>query len=367
MKKKIMIAAFFLALLSPNLVFPFVKAKADTVNTEKRELAQLPELTLENLESYPKSMESYINDHAAFRSSFLSLNAALNVTMFGHADSEDVLMGKDGWYFFIGGEALRDCLGTNRFSEETLAYITSHVQKTADYCKSQGIEFIVVLPPNKEAVYPEYLPAGYEQVSEITKSEELSAYLKANSDVTVIDPRTYFRENKDYLWYYKTDTHWNDAAGFAVSQMIIEALSGEKTPIEEAGITYAPCKAGDLAGLFHLPEGLSDDVAAAIGNYLPDSEVALTDASGNGGVVYAETKNAPDSRRIAFYRDSFGTAFLSSLPRYFKNIDFYHWQSFDASLLKQNKPDVIVYEIVDREQGRIPEDMRALAPEAFAE
>lgn len=365
MKKKLMIAGFWLALLCPNLIFPFMQSKAEAPNTEKRELAGFPVLSADTYMDYPKNMESYINDHAAFRSSFLSANAALNVKMFGYADNQDVLMGTDGWLYFMGGEALGDCLGTNRFSQDILKYIGDSIQTTADYYRTQGIDFIVLLPPNKEAVYGEYMPAGYEQVSEITKSEELIAYLRANSDVKILDPRDYFNSNTEHIWFYKTDTHWNDAAGYVASQMIIEAAGGTPTPIEDVKVEYNPCKPGDLSNLFHLPESMSNDVSATISGYLENTEISMVDASGNGSIVYEETKGAPDDRRVAFYRDSFGTAVANTLPKYFKNVDFYHWQAFDAALLKERKPDIIVYEIVDREQGRIPEDMRKLAPEAY--
>lgn len=365
MNRKLMIAGFWLLIIGPNLLFPFMQSSADSGDMEKRELAPLPTLSSESYQEFPKDMESYINDHAAFRSSFLSANAALNLKLFGHAESQDVLKGKDGWYFFMGGEALGDCLGTNRFSPDILSYIGSSIQTAADYFRSQGIEFIVMFPPNKEAVYGEYLPAGYQQVSEITKSEELIAYLRANSDVTILDPREYFRENTDYLWYYKTDTHWNEAAGFAASQMIIEAAGKTPTPITDVEVTYTPCKPGDLTNLFHLPEDLSEDVSASISGYLENTSPQMTDVNGNGSVVHSETVNAPDDRHLAFYRDSFGPAVAGTLSKYFKYTDFYHWQAFDASMLSERKPDILVYEIVDREQGRIPEDMRRLAPGAF--
>lgn len=366
-KKKLMIAGFWLLLLVPNLLSPFVKGSGDESNAEKRELAGFPIFSFDTLSEYPKAMDSYINDHAALRSSFLSLNASLNLKLFGYADTTEVLKGRDGWYFFTGGASVADCLGTNRFSAEDLAYITSCVQKTADHFRAEGTEFLVVLPPNKEDIYREFMPDGYERVSDVVKGEELSAYLQEHSDVAVVDPREYFKTNRDYSWYYKTDTHWNDAAGFIVSQMIIDTLGGAPTQIEDVTIEYTPCKAGDLANLFHLPESLSDDVAASVKGFLDDRKVRATDVSGNGGIVYYETENAPDERRIAFYRDSFGTAIADFLPKYFKNSDFYHWQSFDSSLLDKNKPDVVIYEITEREQGRIPDDMRALAPEAFIE
>ena len=40
---------------------------------------------------YPAAVNSYINDHAAFRNLFLSMNSIINLKLFGYADSQDVI------------------------------------------------------------------------------------------------------------------------------------------------------------------------------------------------------------------------------------------------------------------------------------
>ena len=144
-KKIIMIAGFWLCLLAPNLLYPFMKNESDTGTDENRALADFPHLSLQTLESYPGEMDSYINDHAAFRNRFLSLNARLNLDLFDYPDSTEVLKGKDGWYFYTAGSSLADCLGINRYPEPVLQAITAHIQTAADYFESQGIQFILVL------------------------------------------------------------------------------------------------------------------------------------------------------------------------------------------------------------------------------
>ena len=62
-KKIIMIAGFWLCLLAPNLLYPFMKNESDTGTDENRALADFPHLSLQTLESYPGEMDSYINDH----------------------------------------------------------------------------------------------------------------------------------------------------------------------------------------------------------------------------------------------------------------------------------------------------------------
>lgn len=364
-KKIIMIAGFWLCLLCPNLLFPILKNETDVGTDENRELAAFPVLSLRNLERYPSEMDSYINDHAAFRNRFLSLNARLNLDLFDYPDSTQVLKGKEGWYFYTAGSSLSDCLGVNRYPEPVLESITAHIQRAADYFEAQGIQFLIVLPPGKSSVYREYLPDSCEQIISPTRSEELISYIRTHSTATVIDPAPYFTENKDYQWYFKTDTHWNDAAGFVTNQMIIEALGGSPVSIDDVTITWHPSGVGDLGKLFHMPDSRTDDQFAAISGYYDELNTVKEDINGDGHITHYVTEGAPDQRRVAVYRDSFGYSLSQTLGKYFKYTDYYHWQSFDSSFLEKNRPDVVVYEVVEREQGRIPEDMMKLAPGAF--
>ena len=98
--KHLMITAFGAVLLAPNLLFPLMKTEADLENRENRTLAPFPSVSWENIDSLPADIELYINDHAAFRNRFLSLNSSLNLALFDHADSREVIKGKDGWYFY---------------------------------------------------------------------------------------------------------------------------------------------------------------------------------------------------------------------------------------------------------------------------
>ena len=78
----IMIAVFFACILSPNLLFPILKTTADEGTGENRSLAAFPTLSLETIDTFPSGVEDWINDHAAFRNRFLSLNARLNLSLF---------------------------------------------------------------------------------------------------------------------------------------------------------------------------------------------------------------------------------------------------------------------------------------------
>ena len=111
-----------------------------------------------------------------------------------------------------------------------------------------------------------------------------------------------------------------------------------------------------------MPESMCDDTKADVSGYRNNVTIHYDSASDDGSIAHISADQAPDPRRIAIYRDSFGTALLAGLPKYFAHTDFYHWQAFEPEFLNENKPDVLVYEVVERDLGRMMEDLEKLMP-----
>ena len=191
-----MIGCFWALLIVPNLVWPAVSPLMKEENTENRVLAQFPELSRENFQEYPGEIEDYINDHAAFRSQLLSLNAGINLALFQSVDNPQVIRGKDGWYFFDNGISIKDYRGQNLYSEEEMVGIVSKVQEADAYFKGQGVEFAIVLAPNKEEIYSEYMPPWYTRLSPVTRYDQLAQGLSQFTEVPVVAPKAYFLENR---------------------------------------------------------------------------------------------------------------------------------------------------------------------------
>ena len=111
-----------------------------------------------------------------------------------------------------------------------------------------------------------------------------------------------------------------------------------------------------------MPESMCDDTKADVSGYRNNVTIHYDSASDDGNIAHISAVQTPDPRRITIYRDSFGTALLVGLPKYFAYTDFYHWQVFEPEFLNENKPDVLVYEVVERDLGRMMEDLEKLMP-----
>lgn len=355
-----MIGCFWACLTLPNLIWPVFSPLIEEKNTENRVLAEFPQFSKENIPSFPKEFENYINDHAPFRSQFLSLNAGINLGIFQSVDNPSVIRGQHGWYFYRTENSIRDYRGQNQFSREELTIFLTKIQETSEHFQKLGVEFAVLLAPNKETIYSEYMPAAYTRLSDTTRYDQLEQGLREMTDIPVAAPKQYFLEHREKLWYFKTDSHWNEAGGFIAGQMLIEALGGTPVSIEDLTVSCEQPKAGDLALLFHMPDAFLDDCSCTVRGYYDEIEPVPELLFGNVLLLRTRAENAPDQRHIAFYQDSFALAMTDKFSRYFNEVTYYPWQEFQPEYLETDLPDVLVYEVVERDISRLLSDMDLL-------
>ncbi len=362
MKKQCMIACFFAILLAPNLLGAVLGGHGSSANTEKRELAGLPALTLDNLTNIPGQTESWINDHAPFRNSLIDAYAAFNMELFHSIDNSEVIVGKDRWLFYAGNESMIDTLGIRPFTPDQLEMILNRLLAVREKYVTDPDNFIFFIAPNKELVYRRYMPDYYAPVTDTSKAKELADYIRANSDIKVVYPlEELAAAGQNNLLYYKTDTHWNNLGGFIGVQKLIEALGGETTDFHSLDIVFSQGGRGDLGDLGHTPMGYLEEYEVEINGYLDEVTVNLLENNENGsGVIRASAKGAPDSRKLLMVRDSFAMAMAPVIMQYFGDTMFTEWQKLPDTDLGQDTYDVFVYEIVERNLGRMSMDLDAL-------
>ncbi|MCD8082171.1 MAG: hypothetical protein LUE86_01265 [Clostridiales bacterium] len=359
--KKCMIALFFAILLLPNLIWQ-VAGTGETVNTENRELAEWPELSLDHLEQFPSGVENYINDHAPFRSDWINTYASLNLSLFHSIDHTDVIVGKENWLFYKGNETVIDTLRICPFSEEEMSIILEQLLEIRDKYAKNGREFVFLIVPNKETIYSQYLPDCYAPLSDISRAEQLTDYIRSHSDIHVLFPVKELQEaSLDNLTYYRTDTHWNALGALIGSHLLIEAAGGMPPDANAFSLTMENGGRGDLGDLGHTPMSYIDETYIHILDYLEDVDTEILEYDGDGsGLIRTTSPNAPDTRSIAMVRDSFAEAMVPILSRNFQNMTLINWKmlaTIDPAFLDG---DVFAYEIAERNLGRLQGDLATL-------
>ncbi len=243
----ILITGFLLALFTP-LAGYFTGVESKLSNTENRELAKLPELSIAGLSEFPAKFESNFNDNFGLRSILVRWNSMMRIGLFQQSPVSWVVIGKNGWLFLNNLNNIEDCRGFLHYTNEELRTITHNFEEQQEWLNKQGISYLVVIVPDKETIYPEYLPDSIRRTNGKTRLDQLIDYLQKNSDFRVLDLRQPLLEAKNgkYSTFYRTDGHWNDYGAFIGYREIMLALKQHFPDISPLGeddyaIVVRPC------------------------------------------------------------------------------------------------------------------------------
>lgn len=375
-KKKL--AAVFLIFLAALLVlplsFPLLKGWLDTESHENRTLSSFPVPGgIRELGSYTAAIEQYLSDHLPYKNQLVEANARirtalkLDQTALHYKAGSQVIYGKDDWLFYNGTEpesSLDDYLCDNLYTEEELSEIAAGYTALNEKYKAEGIRFILFIAPNKEQVYPEYMPDSLVPVGTYSRTDQLTAYLRENTDVTVIYAKEKLISEKEdgYQVFYKYDTHWNKLGGFVGTQLINQELKGESRRLSEVDVKAVDgAVPNDLACVIGLSEALVEPKDLVVENYSPGVTAEITsDNKEPLGEYIFFTSDAEDPRSLLMIKDSFSVNMMEYLPYDYAETAFITNSELAKNYIEENHPDFVVLEIVERQHFRAELQWREL-------
>ncbi len=355
MKKKmaaVWLVCFALLLLLPGAVWAAAKEHFVTEATENTVPAAPPALTRETYRDFPALFENYYNGSVPFRSQLITFHSLVEVKLFREKSVNDkVVIGDENWLFYSAESDIDDYKGTNLFTQERLAQIADNLTVSQEYLKQRGCEFVLFIPPNKESVYGDKLLPSYYKKGEQSRAEQLTEYLRENTDIRVVYPLEEMRAYRDrYSLYWHYDTHWNAAGGYIGGSALLAELGITMPPAEKMTFTPDDYSGYDLARMMNLqsyyekkmPKDMNYIVTGYNGNNL--QAVLVDDAT---ALIYHS--DAPDERKLFLVRDSFAGGMAGVLASNFRDTYMPHWNGFfNPSQIEEQDPDIFVLEVVER-------------------
>lgn len=290
----------------------------------------------------------------AFKEELLYVNAVLHRDFLKMSPNGDVILGRDGWFFYKGRQdpledPLADYAGTNLFTEEELARIAGNMTRSQEKAAQAGAVFIVVLAPNKERIYPEYLPEGYGMPAENARIRQVADYLRAHTSVPVIDMTpvlsTYRDVHPEERLYIRHDTHWNFQGSYLAANEILSYLGDPLPPLSALNRVEVDAPVGDLSILMGFGE-----------NYKGETEEYLTEFTDHYATetlsttyehAYVNDAETPH-RSLLVAGDSFSVSLMPYLASHFGRAYMNFHYNYDEQMIAEHQPDVIVYEVLER-------------------
>lgn len=344
--QKMYLALFIILICLPRFLCLIFEKYIDSANYENRIPAEKPAFHIDTFKDYPSEYEAYFNDNLPFRNVLISLNSWVNYCVFKSSSSERVILGKNKWLFYgdtNDGNSIADYEGTNAFSDEEIQAMKDVCRSTQNRLEEMGIQLAIVIPPNKERVYSEYMPDCY-TFKESSRTDLMIEELK-NEDIHVIDLKNDLLNRKsDYPLYYPYDTHWNQLGAYVGACSILNSWGYPTEDLSELTILSAAKRGGDLANMLNLSNLVFDDGAEySIQESYSGDGTQLSD-----GFLYFKNPDAPIAKTVFLLGDSFREAMKPALCKYFSDVYIVPRGSYTYTMLEQAGPDYMIVEYVER-------------------
>jgi hypothetical protein len=316
---------------------------------ENRIPISLPSLIkINDLSLYLKEFDLYFKDNFGMRSFLVKLELALNYFLFRETPMKDVLIGNEGWMYYEpkknDGITIEDFFGNVNYTPEKLKLIQTKLHSLNEYLKSKNIRFIFFITPNKNTIYPEYLPEEIlKKKSNYTRIHQIQQILEEER-IDTIDLKSILTQKKSqekYELYYKTDSHWNYLGAYWGYKSLLDKL---KIQPKEYSFHQFYHPGGDLAGMLSIDYLIYENDIKS--DTKPDSLKNCTSIYSKDSFYCESNVKLP---RLVMYRDSFSIWLIPYLKEHFSR-SVYLWgtANIDLSIIEKEKPDIVIIQIVER-------------------
>ncbi len=283
----------------------------------------------------------YVADRFALRQEMISIWSWIHEHLLLTSAEEQVILGRDGFLYY--GETLDDYTG-KALSDAELEQIAQRLRALQDSLEADGKAFVFTIAPNKNSLYPEYMPRTIADRHESGNAVRLMPYLERYG----VHYADLFTPLSKELLYYRTDSHWT-AEGAAVGADTILAALGRESGYAGHIFRANGLHRGDLYEMLYptLP-GREEEVSDLTGLHYK----ALNEVN-DGNAVTIRTESAAGSGKLLCWRDSFGIALYPYLADAFEAAVFSRAADYDLSRFADTEYDTVILEIVERSLPRL--------------
>jgi hypothetical protein len=348
----------FLLFLSLPAVFGIILPKRTNALIENRRLADVPQLptSWQEFKSLPSKFDAYYADHFGFRWSLLFVYRHLKFYIHDTSINTALFGNEKGWIFYNNkkdGDSINDFRNINRFSKRQMNLFIERIKQKQQWLAQRNIEYLFVIAPSKQYIYPEYLPEYIKPTVDRNLIEQLSLEMQKHPEIHFLNLTPAIRHAKsNKLLYYKADSHWYyfgaNIAQYEIAKKLLAIFPQQIYPSLHPDSLFKKHKFyGELARYMGLEKYFEEE------NYVPQLAECATDTQPKNRVFKQSFSTHCESGNLSaiVFRDSFFTILQPFMSLYFKDVE-YIWQKMTfvtaEKALQRNKPDIMIEEWVDR-------------------
>ena len=258
-----------------------------------------------------------------------------------------MLIGKEDWLYYTGENNIADYECTSPFTASELQSIRSRLLDWNDQLTDRGIKFYVVFAPNKETIYPQFLPDSVKPGAKSCRIDQVMQELRS-TQMSVLDLRDPLRsEARTTQVYHRTDTHWNAIGALRASREILSLIKKDFPQLTLPSLGDYQKKvqpiSGDLAAFLPYDERFVEQSISLIP--LAPHRAELEEGADRMIISSIPESTLPGA---LVFRDSFSDALIPFLSEHFSRTVYAHSFSVDLDLVDKEKPDIVIFELAQR-------------------
>ncbi len=317
----------------------------------KRELREPRELkefsSYKNSKDFLFNAERFFDDRIFYRGAYISLYQVLGVGALTAAfkDNNSFFLGKDNW-MYVGnyfGKVVDYTLNAHVPSEEEIQKTLSRLKEIQSIATSKNIPFVLLIPPNKQSIYSEFLPRWMKPRSDYRYADIIYDRAKEHGLLLTFPKKSILAEKikasaEGKRLYWKDDTHWNKYGAFQAFKALWPILQTQGNFFDLPSIVsmkeVEKKVDGDLIKISKLSSEYRD---------LQDFDYEIS---------HENKQRIVKGGHILTIDDSFSYSLMPLYELAFDKITRVHWGDITTEdfkdMVEQLKPDAIVYEVVEQ-------------------
>ena len=352
------LVVLFLAIVALPLVGNLAGMDGGDAEAENRTLAAFPSWdgTWKSATDYPDAFTAWFEDHFAFRAPLVRWYAEGRLFALGMSPSTAVIEGDGGWLYYAEDGGAEDYASAAPLAPGEVAAWREAIVRARDWLRRRGIAYVFTIAPDKHVIYPEHVPPTIRRVHAQSRTDQILEAIEGTGVIAVDTRPALWRAKTDERIFDLTDTHWNDRGALPAYREIIEGVRRQvpSTPLAWTREDFEPVErespGKDLAGMIGLKNVLHETELRLVPKRRRRARVvepAGGDPTAEAGRLVTVIDDSTLPRAVIF-RDSFASRLAPFLSEHFSRA-VYLWQNdFDAGVVLEEHPDVVIEEIVGR-------------------
>lgn len=334
------------------IIFAFFVLTLSEIITQKNKDNYNKEIPITNL---CDKIDDVISVNIPKKRYFVKLDNKITKLFVNMLKSNIVIIGENDWLFYnVTGEelnSLADYQGTSFYTQEDIKMAYDNLKPLQDYCDKKNVKFSVVVPPNKENVYSQYMPKIYNR-STTSRTDILLEKLKEKGIKTYNLKDQMLKYKDSYEIYFPHDTHWNTLGGYIGAQYILNDWGILLPPLNEVHFIENEFGSNDLAVMLNMTDSYPKGNNYFIEYEIPTNETVKEKFSNE--TFFFNNSNAPLKKNVLLVGDSFRYYLSDALRNQFENVFMVYREEMNTDFnqmrdwIEKYQIDYVILEYVER-------------------